>query len=119
MSLRKGLKNPSLENRQSSLPKIFKNVEHIPDYPCSSNKFFLFKTSIQGGSPIFYPERATIAERQGASEDENFGAKLTLSKTNSSTHLDSLIAFQINIFSNPCHVVSLVTGRIFWDHFMK
>jgi len=29
----------------------------------------------------FYPERATIAERQGASEDENFGAKLTLSKT--------------------------------------
>jgi len=31
--------------------------------------------------------QATIAERQGASEDENFGAKLTLSKINFSSCL--------------------------------
>lgn len=32
----------------------------------------------------FDPERVTIAERQGASEDQNCEGKLTLSKTDSS-----------------------------------
>jgi|GEM_PF-1643013 len=36
---------------------------------------------------FLHPEQATIAERQGASEDQKFAAKLTPPKTNFCIHL--------------------------------